>query len=137
MHQFYFLPNGDVELMQKHIVCFTFNRQDYSAACQRATMLGYVNEKAWVKPVQDYFLVVSLLIFWLNWNQREDLIRKWSISEVLVVMTKFSYRCIPHEEKFWHSTYTNQSCMAGEVFWWFTCFVSRIAREVWVALMLS
>ena len=27
------------------------NRQDDSAACQQAAMLGYVNEKAWVKPV--------------------------------------------------------------------------------------
>ena len=35
-----------------------FNRRDHSAACQRATMLGYVNEKAWVKPVQDSFLLV-------------------------------------------------------------------------------
>ena len=52
-----------------------FNRRDHSAACQRAAMLGYVNEKAWVKPVQANFFV-SLLIFWLNWNQREDLIEK-------------------------------------------------------------
>ena len=37
---------------------FDFNRRDHSAACQRAAMLGYVNEKAWVKPVQDYFLLV-------------------------------------------------------------------------------
>ena len=35
-----------------------FNRRDHSAACQRAAMLGYVNEKAWVKPVQDRFLLV-------------------------------------------------------------------------------
>ena len=37
--------------------------------------LCYVNEKAWVKPVKDWFFV-SVLIFWLNWNQREDLIGK-------------------------------------------------------------
>ena len=52
-----------------------FNRRDHSAACQWSAMLGYVNEKAWVKPVQDS-LFVSLLIFLLNLNQREDLIRK-------------------------------------------------------------
>ena len=44
---------------------FCFNQRDHSAACQRAAMRGYVNEKAWVKPVHDYFYV-SLLIFWLN-----------------------------------------------------------------------
>ena len=51
MHQFYFLPNGDVELMQKHIVYFIFNRRDHSAACQRAAMLGYVNEKVKLEPM--------------------------------------------------------------------------------------
>ena len=30
---------------------YLFNRQDHSAACQRAAILWYVNEKAWVKPV--------------------------------------------------------------------------------------
>ena len=35
-----------------------FNRRDHSVACQRAVILGYVNEKAWVKPVQDNFLLV-------------------------------------------------------------------------------
>ena len=37
--------------------------RDHSAACQRAAMLGYVNEKAWVKPVRDSFFV-SLLLFY-------------------------------------------------------------------------
>ena len=58
MHQFYFLPNGDVELMQKHIVCFIFNRQDHSAACQRDTMLGYVNEKGLSQASSGQFLLV-------------------------------------------------------------------------------
>ena len=30
---------------------FYFNRRDHSAACQWVAMLGYVNEKAWDKPV--------------------------------------------------------------------------------------
>ena len=30
---------------------FYLNPCDHSAACQRAVMLGYVNGKAWVKPV--------------------------------------------------------------------------------------
>ena len=56
---------------------------------------------------------------------------------ILVVMTKFSYRCIPHGEKFgivlmlvnpaWQEKFCDESYI----------FVSRIAREVWVALMLS
>ena len=32
-----------------------FNQRDHSGACQQAAMLGYVNENAWVKPVQDSF----------------------------------------------------------------------------------
>ena len=40
-----FMPNGDVELIQKHLVCFNFNRRDHSAASQRAALMGYVKEK--------------------------------------------------------------------------------------------
>ena len=32
--------------------------------------------------------IVSLLILWLNWNHREDLIIKWSEVTVLVIMAK-------------------------------------------------
>ena len=39
------MPNGDVELMQKHLVCFNFGQRDHSAASQRAALLGYVKEK--------------------------------------------------------------------------------------------
>ena len=37
---------------------FNFNRRDHSAASQQDAMLDYVNEKAWVKSVQNYFLLV-------------------------------------------------------------------------------
>ena len=54
---------------------FYFNQRDHSAACQRAVMLGYVDEKGLSQASSGQFFV-SLLIFWLNWNQREDLIGK-------------------------------------------------------------
>ena len=31
--------------MQKHLVCFYFNRRDHSAVSQWAALLGYVKEK--------------------------------------------------------------------------------------------
>ena len=39
------MPNGDVELMQKHLVCFNFGQRDHSAASQRDALLGYVKKK--------------------------------------------------------------------------------------------
>ena len=56
---------------------------------------------------------------------------------VLVVMTKFLYKYIPHEEKFGivlmlvNPTWQKKFCDDSYV------FVSLVAREVWVALMLS
>ena len=37
---------------------FYINWRDHSAASQQDAMLDYVNEKAWVKSVQNYFLLV-------------------------------------------------------------------------------
>ena len=43
-----------------------FNRRVHLAACQRAAILGYVNEKAWVMPVQDSFLLVYYFLIKLE-----------------------------------------------------------------------
>ena len=37
---------------------FYFSRQDHSAACQRAAMLGYVNEKGLIQASSGQFLLV-------------------------------------------------------------------------------
>ena len=58
MHQFYFLPNDDVELMQKHIVYFIFNSRDDLAACQWVAMPGYVDEKGLSQASSGQFLLV-------------------------------------------------------------------------------
>ena len=52
----------------------------------QANMLHLLGKGLWAKIILVILslkasAVVSLLLFWLNQNQREDLIRKWSISE--------------------------------------------------------